>query len=78
MEVPEKIGAALESTAQRLRPNRWDSCLIAKASADRDTLASGGATAAEHCCAAFGFHARAKTVLLYAAAAVGLKCALGH
>jgi hypothetical protein len=51
---------------------------VAEAGADRDTLAAGGAAAAQYRSSGFGFHARAEPVRFHAVAAIGLKCALGH
>jgi hypothetical protein len=52
--------------------------LVAVSGADADALASGRTAAAEHGGTALGLHPRTEAVLLDAAAAVGLKCALGH
>ena len=52
--------------------------LVAEAGADSHALAPDGATAAQHGGAALGLHPRAEPVGLDAAAAIGLKCALGH
>ncbi|HTB99001.1 MAG TPA: hypothetical protein VK716_18475 [Terracidiphilus sp.] len=52
--------------------------LVAESGADADTLTAGRTAAAEDGCAALGLHPRTKAVLFYAAAAVGLKCALWH
>lgn len=46
--------------------------------ADRNALAAVRATPAKHGRAAFGLHASAKAVFLGPAAAIRLKCALGH
>jgi hypothetical protein len=43
-----------------------------------DTLAAGGAAAAEHGGAGIGLHARPEAVSLCTVAAVGLKCTFGH
>src|SRR5579875_2083771 len=52
--------------------------LVAVTCADGHAPAARGAAAAEHGCARLGLHTRAETVLLQAALAVGLKCALRH
>ena len=52
--------------------------LVAEARTDAHALAPGRATAAQHGSAALGLHPLAESVLLRTAAAVGLKCALGH
>jgi hypothetical protein len=52
--------------------------LVAVTRAHGYALAARRAAAAEHGCARLGLHARAKAMRLHAAAAVGLKCALGH
>jgi len=51
---------------------------VAVACAHGDTLAAGGAAAAQHRGSALGLHAGAEAVGLRAAMAIGLKCALGH
>src|SRR6185437_7592953 len=52
--------------------------LVAIACADSHALAARSPAAAEHSSARLGLHTRAKPVLLQAALAVGLKCALRH
>jgi hypothetical protein len=47
-------------------------------SADGYTLAASGTATAQHGSPALGFHAGTEAVLLHAAVAIGLKCALGH
>jgi len=51
---------------------------VAIACADRNPFAARGAAAAQHGCAGLGLHARPESVFLHAAAAIRLKCALGH
>jgi hypothetical protein len=52
--------------------------LLSESGLDGDTLAPLGAAPGKHSLAALGLHPAAKAVLLAAAAAVGLKCALRH
>jgi hypothetical protein len=52
--------------------------LVAEAGTHSHTFATDGATTAQNGCAALGLHARAESMRLYAFAAIGLKCALGH
>lgn len=52
--------------------------LLTKTRLHRNPLASFGAAARDDRAPALGFHSRAKAVRFRAAAAVGLKCALGH
>ena len=51
---------------------------VAMSGADRHSLATGGAAAAEHGYAGLGLHTRPKPVCFHAVAAVRLKCAFGH
>jgi hypothetical protein len=57
---------------------RPETKLVAEAGANGNALAASGTTAAENGGAALGLHARTEAVLLYAAVAVRLKCALRH
>ena len=77
----------MESFAYTLReeriiapaPGRSRAALVlAEARADGDLVTALGAAAAEHGGAGLGLHACKKSVLLHAAAAVGLKGAFRH
>jgi hypothetical protein len=61
-----------------VRPKIKRRGLVAEASADRNALAARRTATVQHCGAALGLHTRAKSVRLYTAMAVRLKCALGH
>jgi hypothetical protein len=75
---PELYRFATHSGSKQMAGrNNWKAS-VAEAGANRHTLPSDGAAAAQHGGASLGLHARAEPVRLHAVAAIGLKCALGH
>jgi len=78
MCVPHACGAFDFAARVGKHENQAVRDLVAESRADGDALAAGRAAAAQHGCAALGLHTRTKAVSLDAAAAIRLKCALGH
>jgi len=78
MAMPEGVQAGTAGSRTFRPKQNGGKRLVAESRADGNALAADRTAAAQHGSAALGFHTRTKAVSLDAAAAIRLKCALGH